>query len=65
MKAALIGPTCAGWMASLPVKPSRAAARGFGDQPGLVAEVGEHAVDRLDPGGDRAGEASASGPCGR
>ena len=33
----------------------------FGDQPGLVAEVGEHAVDRLDFGRDRAGQAQRPG----
>ena len=38
---------------------------GFGAKPVCVAEVGEDAVDRLDPGGDRAGEAQASAPAGR
>ena len=39
------------------------AARGlrFGAEACLVLEVGEHAVDRLDSGGDRAGEAQRAG----
>ena len=49
--------TCAGWMASLPVKPSRRAASASALQAVLVAEVGEHAVDRLDARGGGAGEA--------
>ena len=38
---------------------------GFGAQAVGVAEVGEHAVDRLDARGDRAGEASGCAPSGR
>ena len=34
---------------------------GFGAQALLVLEVGEDAVDRLDAGGDRAGEAERAG----
>ena len=49
--------TWSGWIASLPVKPSRAAASASGSQALLVLEVGEDAVDRLHAGGDRAGQA--------
>ena len=49
--------TWAGWIASLPVKPSRAAAAASAPRPFVVAEVGENAVDRLDSGGDRGGQA--------
>ena len=57
VNASLIGPTWAGWMASLPVNPSDAAARASAIRPGLVAEVGENAIDRLDLGRGRAGQA--------
>jgi hypothetical protein len=44
-------------MASLPVKPSDAAARASAISPLQSRKIGEHAVDRLDLGRDRAGQA--------
>ena len=65
VKAALMTGTCAGWIASLPVKPSRRAASASALQALFVLEVGEHAVDRLDARRRRRRRGRASARAGR
>ncbi|CAM5184233.1 hypothetical protein BTHI11S_01065 [Bosea thiooxidans] len=60
-KISLIGATCAGWIAILPVKPSRRAAKALGSEGGIVAEIGEDGVDRVDLGCARGEERQRAG----
>ena len=57
VNAALMTGTWSGWIASMPVKPSRCASARGAFQPGDIAEIGVQRFDRLDAGGLRGDQA--------